>query len=141
MGKFGTVVNVSVVRAQQGWICDDCRKGIRAGKPAIKMGKTLCLGCAEKQGYRSPHIPFEIEPDYVVSEVGSAVVCLDCDQEIPPKTTCFFRKDGEDEGTYSCENCGVTKRRYPRPQKGGQKKVALSSDPLKASKQAAKQGA
>ncbi len=99
------------------------------------MGKTiLCFSCAEKHGYRGLHIPFEVEPDYVICE-GVSGICADCGQEIHG-ALCFFRKDGKDKGIYSCEHCGTTKRGY----KKGDKKIKVFKDPLKASKQMAKRG-
>lgn len=134
MGKYGTVLIRSVIRAKHNLLCAgaDCKKEIREGKPAVKEGKDIfCLACAEKQGYR-PHIPFEVEPDYVICE-GVNGVCADCGQEIHG-ALCFFRKDGGDKGTYSCEHCGTTKRGY----KKGDKKIKVFKDPLKASRQAAR---
>jgi len=113
---------VSVVRAKHGYVCSDsdCKKEIRNGKPAVKIGRDIfCLGCAEKRGYHNLYIPFDVEPDYLICEVGKAETCADCHREIATGTTCFFHKYDK---VYFCEECGVNKHKYPRLQKKEQKK-------------------
>jgi len=61
---MGKVSVVSVIRARAGMICADhnCGKAIEEGTPVVRIGKDIFHYniCAEKQGHKGLHIPFDL---------------------------------------------------------------------------------